>query len=274
MIPPPRLSTHRGPLRHVTLKPACSNEENRLSIAIAIMCKAPASGQSKTRLSPPLHPDECAEISACFISDLAQTIDGLTAEGVVGCAVYTPLGSETTLRKLLPDGFALTLQSDGTFGERLWQGCVDLLSQGHTGVILVNSDSPTLPLSILRAAVNAVRSADCVVLSPAHDGGYTLIGLSKPHRRLFADIPWSTNAVYDLTLVRARESGLPVVNVPGWYDVDDAASLAMLEDELAGVPVTFSDIPGASAPATRAFLSRRRSNDRRRSGRSVQQGTN
>ena len=82
--------------------------------------------------------------------------------------------------------------------------------------------------------------------------------MSKPHAQLFADIPWSTSAVYDLTLVRANEIALPVVNVPGWYDVDDAASLKMLEEELAGTPMTFSQIPGAYAPATRAFLARRR----------------
>ena len=52
------------------------------------------------------------------------------------------------------------------------------------------------------------------MLSPAFDGGYTLIGLSKLHRRLFADIPWSTDAVYRLTLDRAREIGLPVVKFP------------------------------------------------------------
>lgn len=229
-----------------------------LSIAVAIMCKTPASGQSKTRLSPPLRPEECAEISACFIADLATTIDELTADDVVGCAVYTPLGSEASLRALLPHGFTLTLQSNHAFGERLLQGIVDLLALGHDGAILVNSDSPTLPLSVLRDAVAAVRSGDCVVLSPAHDGGYTLIGLSKPHAQLFADIPWSTSAVYDLTLVRANEIALPVVNVPGWYDVDDAASLKMLEEELAGTPMTFSQIPGACAPATRAFLARRR----------------
>lgn len=231
-----------------------------MSVAVAIMCKTPAPGQSKTRLSPPLLPTDCAEISACFISDLAQTIDGLTADGAVGCAVYTPLGSEVALRKLLPARFGLTLQSEGSLGNRLLQGTADLLSKGHEGAILINSDSPTLPLSILRDAVAAVRSGDCVVLSPAYDGGYTLIGLSKPHARLFADIPWSTNAVYELTLARAGEIGLPVVNVPGWYDVDDAASLKMLEDELAGKPMPFSQIPGAAAPATRVFLASRRSN--------------
>ncbi len=114
-----------------------------------------------------------------------------------------------------------------------------------------------MPLPILRAAVDALKQGDNVVLSPAFDGGYTLIGLSKLHRRLFADIPWSTDAVYRLTLDRAREIGLPVMNVPSWYDVDDAASLQMLENELSGRIPAFSKIAGADAPATRRFLRER-----------------
>ena len=132
----------------------------------------------------------------------------------------------------------------------------DLLEAGHQGAILVNSDSPTLPRSILRAAVNAVRQNDCVVLSPAFDGGYTLIGLSRPHARLFQEIPWSTESVHDLTLERAHEIGLPVIDVPGWYDIDDAASLRMLERELLGGLSDF--VAGAEAPVTRTFLEIRR----------------
>jgi uncharacterized protein len=230
------------------------------TIAVAIVCKTPAPGQSKTRLSPPLRPEECAAVSTCFIRDLSATIAELSKDGVaIGHAVYTPLGSERALRALLPEGFGLTLQCDGGFGERLWQGITDLLDAGHGGAILINSDSPTLPLSILRAAVDAVRQGDNVVLSPAFDGGYTLIGLSRPHRRLFEDIPWSTSQVYRLTLDRAREIGLPVVNVPGWYDVDDAASLQMLETELSGGRLPFAAPPGAPAPATRHFLRERQS---------------
>ncbi len=228
-----------------------------MSIAVAIMCKTPTAGMSKTRLSPPLHADECAEISACFIADLARTIDLLSPEGVAGCAVYTPQGSEPVLRGLLPAQFRLTLQGDGALGDRLLKGTVDLLAQGHKGVILVNSDSPTLPLSILRDAVHAVQQRDCVVLSPAYDGGYTLIGLSKPHARLFEDIPWSTSAVFELTCARAKEMNLPVSMVPGWYDVDDAASLQMLEDEFAARPLPFSGLTGAAAAATRSFLNKR-----------------
>jgi hypothetical protein len=222
------------------------------------MCKTPSPGRSKTRLSPPLRPDECAGISACFIRDLSRTIGRLADDGdVTGYAVYTPVGSEDALRALLPSSFRLMPQVDGDFGVRLFQGASALLDAGHDGAILVNSDSPTLPLPILRAAVDAVRQGDNVVLSPALDGGYTLIGLSKPHRRLFEDIVWSTSTVYRRTLDRAHEIGLAVVDVPPWYDVDDGASLGMLEDELAGRAPAFTRMPGADAPSTRRFLHER-----------------
>ena len=227
------------------------------TIAIGIVCKTPLAGLSKTRLSPPLRPEDCAALSACFIRDLAATIATLLSDGITGYAVYTPLGSEAALRALLPAGFRLLAQSEGDLGARLERATVDLLAAGHSGAILVNSDSPTLPAMILRQAVQALRD-NVVVLSPALDGGYTLIGLTRPQRRLFADIPWSTPEVYRLTRERAGEIGLAVIDVPTWYDVDDAATLDLLEAELAGAPLPFApDLAGAEAPATRAFLTRR-----------------
>jgi rSAM/selenodomain-associated transferase 1 len=231
------------------------------TVAVAIFCKTPAAGLSKTRLSPPLRPEDCAVLSACFIHDLAATMDGLAREGIaVPYAVYTPLGSEHRLSVLLPGSFRLLPQYDADFGARLAQAATELLQAGHAGAILVNADSPTLPASILRAAVDTLADGDDVaVLSPAFDGGYTLVGLSRPHGRLFADIPWSTPRVYRLTVDRAAEIGVPVVEVPGWYDVDDAQSLALLEAELAGARPTFADpkLIGAPAPATRRFLQQR-----------------
>lgn len=229
------------------------------SVALVIVCRTPAAGQSKTRLSPPLRPDECAAISACFIKDMARTIGRLAADGGVSCyALYTPQGSEAALREMLPDGFALLPQAGDDLGARLTRGFDDLLSAGHDAAVLVGADSPTLPLPTLQAAVNAVRGNDNMVIGPAHDGGYNLIGLSKPHPRLFEDIRWSTKDVNRLTLDRAREIGLAVVNVPGWYDVDDEASLRILEDELDGRPPAFAASVGADAPATRRFLRERR----------------
>jgi rSAM/selenodomain-associated transferase 1 len=237
------------------------------SIAVAILCKTPLAGQSKTRLSPPLRPEECAALSACFIRDLAATIQSLTAsDGVTGYAVFTPTGTEQSLQALLPDGFRLLPQSGGDLGARLLNGTVDLLAAGHAGAILVNSDSPTMPRLILREAVHALRRGDNLVLGPALDGGYTLVGLTRPHARIFADIPWSTPQVYRLTIERAREIGLPVVDVPQWYDIDDEYTLRLLQAELAGEPLAFAPpgFVGADAPATRRFLAQRTATARAR----------
>ena len=229
------------------------------SVAVAIICKTPRPGHSKTRLSPPLAPDECAAISACFIQDLSATIASVAGDGRAdGYAVYTPAGTEAELHTLLPRGFGLVLQGGGDLGARLDKGIRDLIAAGHAGAILINSDSPTLPAAILDAAVDAVRGGDHLVISPALDGGYALIGLSRPHPHLFADIPWSTDAVYELTLQRAREIDLPVIALDGWYDVDDGASYAMLERELDGVRPPFAKAPAQHAPKTRAFVRRRR----------------
>lgn len=225
-------------------------------VVVAIVCKTPAAGRSKTRLSPPLLPEECAALSACFIRDVAAKVDAFAkAGGVAACAVYTPAGSEAALRALLPDGFPLLAQGEGDLGARMAKAIADLLAAGHEGVILIGSDSPTMPLAILRAAIEAARAGDNVALSPALDGGYTLIGLSRLHARLFADMPWSTPDIYRLTVDRARGIGLPVVELPGWYDVDDAASFAMLEDEMRGVAPAFAKgLTGADAPTTFAFI--------------------
>lgn len=227
------------------------------TVAIAILCKTPIAGQSKTRLSPPLRPEDCAEISACFIRDLSQTINSISDRDVTGYAVYTPLGTEDVLREFLPERFGLVLQGTGDLGARLHKGISDLLSAGHAGAVLVNSDSPTMPESILRAAVDAVAAGDNVVLGPAIDGGYTLVGLSRPHERLFDGIPWSTDTVLSLTIMRARELDLPVVTVPAWYDVDDESSLKILQSELTGTLPPFAvSNERAKAPATRNFLRR------------------
>ena len=213
------------------------------TVAVAMVCKTPIAGLSKTRLSPPLTAEQCARLSACFIRDVAATIASLGPD-VAPYAVYAPKESEPALRELLPAGFRLLAQRDGDLGKRLVAATADLLAAGHAGAVLVNSDGPTLPRSILRAAADAVRSGDNVVLSPALDGGYTLIGLAEPHPEVFAGIPWSTSGVYEMTLQRARESALAVTNVPSWYDVDDLASLRMLQAELGGSP------PPCATPAT------------------------
>jgi rSAM/selenodomain-associated transferase 1 len=228
------------------------------SVGIAIIAKTPEPGKSKTRLSPPLRPEQCADISACFIEDLAHNIGALAASSggfIAGYVLYTPAGTEDKLRRLLPDEFRLVLQSAGDLGARLSQGITDIVADGNDAAIIVSSDSPTLPAAYFRQAVDALQREDCIVLCPAFDGGYTFIGLKQAHARLFADMPWSTEAVYQLTLERAAEIGLKVVTTPMWYDVDDAATLALLRADLTGRQLPF-ETPSSRMPAPRttAFL--------------------
>ena len=119
------------------------------------------------------------------------------------------------------------------FGSCLYGAIDQLLELGHTSAVVLNSDSPTLPTSLLVATAEMLaQPGDRAVLGPSTDGGYYLLGLKSRHRRLFQDIAWSTDQVAGQTLARAAEIGLAVHLLPAWYDVDDAQSLSVLYGEL------------------------------------------
>ncbi len=204
------------------------------SCALAMMIKAPRASDSKTRLVPPLSHHEAAELSVCFLRDTAANIAGVSYRGgAEGVAVYTPEGAEIVFDGLLPETFKLLTQHGEGLGERLLNATNDLLAVGYKSVCLINSDSPTLPSSLLQAAVSALaRDGDRVVLGAADDGGYYLIGLKRAHPNVFHNVDWSTSRVLSQTIERANEIDLEVELLPAWYDVDDAATLRLLCDEL------------------------------------------
>ncbi|HEX8131070.1 MAG TPA: TIGR04282 family arsenosugar biosynthesis glycosyltransferase [Pyrinomonadaceae bacterium] len=209
--------------------------------ALGVMIKAPRAGASKTRLVPPLTHEEAARLSTGFLCDTAANIADACAENpcgaVQGVAVYTPAGAEGAFAGLLPPGFALLAQRGDTFGERLFHAAADLLQPGYESCCLIDSDSPTLPRALLTTAVEELRRpGDRLILGPADDGGYYLIGMKRAHPRLFEEIAWSTADVLTHTLARAREIKLDVSLLPAWYDVDDAPALLRLCAELFGTP--------------------------------------
>lgn len=222
--------------------------------AIGIICKAPQPGRSKTRLATAIGEVAASELSACFLRDVAAAIAAAPeALGRRGYGVYAPAGAEHIMRQLLPAGFGLLLQAGDDLGHVLFGATRALLAAGHDSVLLVNGDSPTLPTRLLVQAVEALReSGDRMVLGPASDGGYYLIGLKHPHKRLFTQIAWGTETVARSTFDRAVEIGLAATRLPEWYDVDDVETLGWLQDELAGRSTRFRD--GGPAAATRAFL--------------------
>ena len=227
--------------------------------AVAIMAKASIVGTVKTRLVPPLTPEEAAELNTCCLADIAANIVAAAESAPIrGFAAYHPWGSEEFFENLLPDGFELLPPREPTLGRSLFHAASDLFAAGFGSVCLVNGDSPTLPTDLLVAAARHLQQpGERVVLGPAADGGYYLIGMKRVHPRLFEEIDWSTERVYGQTIVRAGEIELPVAALAEWYDVDDEASLRLLARELlCGQYATGCYRDGYAAPKTAAFLGR------------------
>src|ERR1700740_3608131 len=149
-----------------------------LTAAIGIVCKAPKPGETKSRLAAAIGSVAAAQLSACFLRDVASAIAAIPAHvGHSGYGVYAPAGAEGILRQLLPPSFGLLLQADADLGNVLFGAMRDLLAVPHDCVLLVNGDSPTLPTAFLIQAIEALRKpGDRLVLGAGSDGGFFLIG--------------------------------------------------------------------------------------------------
>ena len=229
-----------------------------MTCAIAVMAKAPRAGRCKTRLVPPLSPEEAAGLSRAFLRDITENLALAACHAPVSAYIaYAPAGDQHLFDGLLAPGTRLIL-ADGApdmpggvtgFGKCLLHAIGSLLTAGHGAACVLNADSPTLPTAILsRAATLLSAPGDRVVMAPAEDGGYTLLGMKQPHAHLFADIAWSTDRVAGQTRARAHEAGLELVELPVWYDVDDHASLEHLRAGLR------SGGEGYAAPHTARYL--------------------
>ena len=222
---------------------------------LAIMAKAPIAGEVKTRLTPLLTREESASLSSCFLQDTATLLSAVGDKHLVHrIGVYTPADRASLFANLLPPGFLLVPQRGEAFGQRLAFATDDLFALGFSSVCLIDSDSPTLPREVFEETIGVLThpSGSNLVIGPATDGGYYLIGLRRPCPSLFEEITWSSELVFEQTIVRARKLNLKSHILPEWYDVDDARSLQRLCEELFGSEAS----PGQKniAPATRHYL--------------------
>lgn len=187
---------------------------------LGIFAKAPQSGRVKTRLSPPLTPDECAEFHRFSFCDTVAAMERFAP-------VVFWSGAEDFFRHRAP-GLRRCAQGEGDLGARMARALTHLLKGGTNRALLIGSDSPDLPASMVAAAAAALEDADVAAI-PARDGGYVAIGVrGEVPAQLFAAMPWSTGEVLALTRRRCAESGLVWQEVGGWEDVDDWADLRRL----------------------------------------------
>lgn len=239
------------------LDPSRANSSLQPLCALTIMAKAPRPGKVKTRLSPPLTPDQAAAINVCFLRDTTENIASLAADrACAGVISYTPVGEEHLFEGLFPPGYMLLAQRGVGFGERLLTTAQDLFKCGFSSVCLIDSDSPTVPRAAFAMAVDALQQpGDRIVLGPSQDGGYYLIGMKRAHPSPFENISWSTASVFTETTAAIQNIGVELVCLPLWYDVDDAATLSILQGELIDRRrPDFTLLPGYDADHTRRFF--------------------
>lgn len=216
--------------------------------ALVVMAKKPTVGKTKTRLCPPLTPKEAADLYHCLLLDTLALMSQI--EYVQAIVAHLPAGAEAFFRRIAPPGFRFVRQVGTNLGERLDNVVQHCLREGYEKVVVIDSDSPTLPESYLHSAFRALdESSVDVVLGPCDDGGYYLIGLKSPQSTLFRGIAMSTSTVAAETVERARSKGLETRCLPNWYDVDTAEDLERLVAELRS-PARHQ------ASHTRAFLSK------------------
>ncbi|MGI4954756.1 MAG: TIGR04282 family arsenosugar biosynthesis glycosyltransferase [Janthinobacterium lividum] len=226
--------------------------------AIAVIAKAPRPGHVKTRLQTVLRPEEAAQLGGAFLRDTLTNLELARSQAAIAPFVaYAPAGEEARFDGVLPAGTRLVL-ADGTegeaegvegFGRVLLHTTRSLLAQGYGAACVLGADSPTLPTAeLVRAARHLLDGSADAVLGAADDGGYWLLGLTRPHAAAYARIAWSTETVADATRARLREAGLRLVELATWYDVDDQAALLRLVGEAGCVGEHYP------APATMAAL--------------------
>jgi hypothetical protein len=186
-----------------------------------LFLRAPRLGTVKTRLARDLGDEPALSAYRLLLDHLLQQL-----RAVPGIQLrVTPDDAGPEVEGWRHPGWTIAPQGPGDLGARLARAVQDHLDRGASSVVIIGSDCPGVQPSDLEEAHRQLRQHD-VVLGPATDGGYWLIGVRRPAPILFEAMPWGTDAVYAETLRRAREAGLTVATLRTLSDIDTAEDWA------------------------------------------------
>jgi len=219
---------------------------------LVVFAKRPRPGEVKTRMTPPLTPEQAAELYACLLDDVLEATDQIAAACALApvLAVH-PASACAELAARCPPTFRVIGQRGADLGERMEWAVHEAAAAdaGAERILLRGSDSPALDVPLVASALDALDTHDLVVC-PDRDGGYNLIGLRGPAPGLFAH-PMSTSSALEDTLDGARRRGWRIAVQPARFDLDTVEDLRWLAEARAG---------GAAAlcPRTLAYLDERK----------------
>ena len=210
---------------------------------LILFAKQARAGSVKTRLTPPLTPDQATRLYRGFVADgLAFIRQFETDDCRVECCTDRRWEDPSV------QGIPMSLQSPGDLGARMLDAMERSAGQGAAATVILGADAPTLPRTLVEQAFSLLDGGADAVVTPACDGGYVLIGAGRPLPALFRNIPWGGNGVLQATRAAADENRIRLEETGGWYDVDRAADLLRLSRELA------TPGGGKRAPHTRQAL--------------------
>jgi uncharacterized protein len=193
-------------------------------VAIAVFAKAPVPGEVKTRLVPLLGAQGAAELHSALVRRALATARA-AALGPVALWCMPETGHPFFQSCVDAYGVTLEAQRGGHLGERMARALEAMLAHGPG--LVIGSDCPALTVDDLHAAARSLATHDAVV-QPAEDGGYVLVGLSKPVPGLFDGIDWGEGKVMRDTRTRLRAARATWRELPARWDVDRPADYQRL----------------------------------------------
>lgn len=184
---------------------------------VVVFGRVPQAGRVKTRLARVIGDAAATEVYAAL---LANTL----AEAAATATTLFFLAESPPQGWVPPAGIAWEVQREGDLGQRMRDAFARRFAAGAREVLLVGSDSPAIDRVHLAAAFAALQRAP-VVLGPAADGGYWLVGQCRPGVDLFSDVPWSSTETLERTYERLDLLGVEAVEVAALRDLDEASDL-------------------------------------------------
>jgi rSAM/selenodomain-associated transferase 1 len=196
----------------------------QLTDQLTIFTRYPEPGLTKTRLIGALGKKGAAALQKELTEQTVQKIDPLVKTSTIEPVICFEGGDLASMQNWLGDDRTYKPQGDGNLGEKLIKAFEDAFSAGAQRVVTVGCDCPDLNKEHIGRAFDALYLKD-LVLGPATDGGYYLIGIKCPCGALFKDIPWGTDRVFETTVYLAQELGLSIEILEELRDVDRPADL-------------------------------------------------
>lgn len=189
--------------------------------AVILFTRAPAPGQTKTRLMPEISAVGCARLHTCFLRDIVSECDRLAADLYI---VYTPKEERKLLTPILGEDRSYMPQRGEGLGERMYLALEEVLCKGYDACLLIGSDVPELRAEYLLHAFSLLECYD-MVFGPSGDGGYYLVGMKEPVRAVFEAKQYGTGSVLRDAVLRAKEAKLTVGFTKMLWDMDTCEDL-------------------------------------------------